>query len=521
MKPFIRTVKLTKKFNKVTANDAVSFDVLPGEIHCLLGENGAGKSTLAECIYGFYKPESGQIYINEQEVQIGSPADAISHEIGMVHQHFVLVPSLTVLENIVVGTDSAGLLLDFQAAKEKIESLCEYYKIEVDLQAKVWQLPVGQQQWVEILKALYVGARLLILDEPTAVLTPEESKMLFKVLNMMTDENMSVILISHKLNEVLQSDRVTILRKGKKVCTLVTSETSKEELTSLMVGREISSTLQKNPMKAGKKFLKIKGLRVNNDRGQEALKGLFLTVRMGEIVGIAGVAGNGQKELFETLIGARKALAGSVYFNGVDIVNKSPRDIQKRGVAFIPEDRFAEGLIPDFSIEENLILGNHRDQKFKLRGLLDFKQIAAFASDCIDKYEIMAPSEKTTTRTLSGGNAQKVIIAREFAQEAPLTLANQPSRGLDVSVIEYMHKTLLQKREDGGGILMASEDLEELFNIADTIVVIHDGRIVGRFPVHEADINTIGLLMAGHKEPKEETASTLAPLDSTAGREEQ
>ncbi len=504
MEPFLRTKELTKKFHQVVANDAVSFDVLPGEIHCLLGENGAGKSTLAECIYGFYKPESGQIFINGKAVEISSPAEAIRHEIGMVHQHFVLVPSLTVLENIIVGTESRGILLDLSSAEQKVQSLCDYYNIDLDLHVKVWQLPVGQQQWVEILKALYVGTRLLILDEPTAVLTPEESQMLFKVLNMMTDENMSVILISHKLNEVLQSDRVTILRKGKKVCTIKTAQTTRQELTSMMVGREINTTLVKQPMRAGKAFLKIKYLKAKNDRGQAALRRISLTVRTGEIVGIAGVAGNGQKELFETLMGVRRAVSGQVFFNGVDIANSSPRAIQSRGIAFIPEDRFAEGLVPDFSIEENLILGNHRDPKFKSRGVLNFKKIKDFAKNCIAAYEIMTPSEKAITRTLSGGNAQKVIVAREFAQNAQLTLANQPSRGLDVGVIEYMHSALLKKRDEQGGVLMASEDLEELFNIADTIVVMHDGRIMGQFPVEEADINTIGLLMAGHTDFKKQ-----------------
>jgi general nucleoside transport system ATP-binding protein len=498
MEASIRTVNLTKKFHQVVANDAVSFDVLPGEIHCLLGENGAGKSTLAECLYGFYKPDKGQIFIDGKEVDISSPAEAIGYGIGMVHQHFVLVSSLSVLENIVVGTKSQGLLLDLRAAEKKIKSLCDYYNVELDLHAKVWQLPVGQQQWVEILKTLYVGAQILILDEPTAVLTPEESKMLFKILQLMTDDNMSVILISHKLNEVLQSDRVTILRKGKKVATVTTAESSKEELTSKMVGREINATLEKKPMKAGKHFLAIKNLKAKNDRGQEALKGFDLTVRTGEIVGIAGVAGNGQKELFETLIGVRKATEGEIYLNGVDIVNRDPKYIQKLGVAFIPEDRFAEGLVSDFTVEENLILGNHCDKKFKKNGFLNFKEILVFAKECINKFDIQTPSEKTLTRTLSGGNAQKVIVAREFAQNAQLTLANQPSRGLDVGVIEYMHQMLLKKRDEKGGILMASEDLEELFNIADTIVVMHDGQIMGSFPVAEADINTIGLLMAGH-----------------------
>lgn len=503
MEPAIRTLNLTKKFHQVVANDAVSFDVIPGEIHCLLGENGAGKSTLAECLYGFYKPEQGQIFIDGKAVEISSPAEAISYGIGMVHQHFVLVPTLSVLENIVVGTKSAGILLDLRAAEQKIKSLCDYYQVELDLQTKVWQLPVGRQQWVEILKALYVGARILILDEPTAVLTPDESKMLFKILHKMTDDNMSVILISHKLNEVLQSDRVTILRQGKKVVTLVTAETNKEELTSRMVGREINTTLEKKTMKPGKPLLVIKNLKAKNDRGQVALNGFDLTVRTGEIIGIAGVAGNGQKELFETLIGVRQATDGEIYLNGVDIVNRKPKYIQKLGVAFIPEDRFSEGLVSNFTVEENLIIGNHRDKKFKTRGFLNFKQITSFAKACIEKFGIQTPSEKTLIRTLSGGNAQKVIVAREFAQNAQLTLANQPSRGLDVGVIEYMHQLLLRKRENDGGILMASEDLEELFNIADTIIVMYDGKVMGSFPVETADLNTIGLLMAGHTEPEE------------------
>jgi simple sugar transport system ATP-binding protein len=369
--------------------------------------------------------------------------------------------------------------------------------VELDLGTKVWQLPVGQQQWIEILKALYVGARLLILDEPTAVLTPQESRALFEILRMMTRKNMSVILISHKLNEVLQSDRVTILRKGKKVATVKTAETTREELTAMMIGREVDVSLTKDAAAMGPEILAIQNLRARDDRGREALRGIDLVVRGGEIVGIAGVAGNGQKELFETLIGVRKARSGQVTLMGEDITRQSPKYIQEKGVAFIPEDRFAEGLVPDFSVEENLILGNQRAARFKSRGFIDFARVADFAKKCIARYEIATPSGKTLTRTLSGGNAQKLIVAREFAKEAKLTLANQPSRGLDVGVIEYMHHALLAKRREGGAILLASEDLDELYNIADTIVVIHKGRIMGSFPVAEADIQQIGLLMVG------------------------
>ena len=497
MEPLLRTQALTKIFHQVVAIDSVSFDVRPGEIHCLLGENGAGKSTLAECIYGFYKPEQGEIFVEGQPVQMSSPAEAIGCGIGMVHQHFVLVPTLSVLENIVVGTDASGILLDLGKAEKEVKRLCQRYCVELDLGAKVWQLPVGQQQWVEILKVLYVGARLLILDEPTAVLTPQESRALFKILGMMTRENMSVILISHKLNEVLQSDRVTILRKGKKVATVQTAETTREELTAMMIGREVDVRLTKDDLVMGPEILAIQKLKARDDRGQEALRGIDLVVRGGEIVGIAGVAGNGQKELFETLIGVRKARSGKVTLLGEDITRRSPKYIQEKGVAFIPEDRFAEGLVPDFSVEENLILGSQRAARFKSRGFIDFARVADFAKKCIADYEIATPSGKTLTRTLSGGNAQKLIVAREFAQAAKLTLANQPSRGLDVGVIEYMHQVLLEKRREGGAILLASEDLDELYNIADTIVVIHKGQIMGRFPAAEADIQQIGLLMVG------------------------
>jgi len=497
MEPLLRTQALTKKFHQVVAIDSVSFDVRPGEIHCLLGENGAGKSTLAECIYGFYQPEQGEIFVEGKPVQMSSPAEAIGRGIGMVHQHFVLVPTLSVLENIVVGTNTSGILLDLGRAEKEVKRLCERYCVELDLTTKVWQLPVGQQQWVEILKVLYVGARLLILDEPTAVLTPQESRALFEILRMMTRENMSVILISHKLNEVLQSDRVTILRKGKKVATVKTDETTREELTAMMIGREVEINLTKDDPVMGPEILVIKNLRARNDRGQAALRGIDLVVRGGEIVGIAGVAGNGQKELFETLIGVRKARAGQISLLGEDITRRSPKYIQEKGVAFIPEDRFAEGLVPDFSVEENLILGSQRAAGFKSRGFIDFARVTDFAKKCIARYEIATPSPKTLTRTLSGGNAQKLIVAREFAREAKLTLANQPSRGLDVGVIEYMHQALLEKRREGGAILLASEDLDELYNIADTIVVIYKGQIMGAFPVAEADIQQIGLLMVG------------------------
>ena len=303
--PLLRADNLTKRFHQVVANDAVSFDVMPGEIHCLLGENGAGKSTLAECLYGFLRPDSGRIYFEEQLVHVSSPAEAINLGIGMVHQHFVLVNNLSVLENVIVGTDSAGVVLDLRQAEEKLSELCRKYNLDLDLKAQIWQLPVGQQQWVEILKALYLDAKLLILDEPTAVLTPQESQLLFATLRQMTAEGISVVLITHKFNEVMQSDRVTILRKGKKVDTVDTKATSKQKLTSMMVGREVSLTIDKPAADFGDPVLEVSGLSARDDRGHAALRDVSFSVRQGEILGIAGVAGNGQKELFETIIGVR------------------------------------------------------------------------------------------------------------------------------------------------------------------------------------------------------------------------
>ncbi|MGI9416967.1 MAG: ABC transporter ATP-binding protein [Geminicoccaceae bacterium] len=498
MKTFLSAVDITKRFHQVVANEAVSFDVRPGEIHCLLGENGAGKSTLAECIYGFYQPEEGQIFIEGKPVSIDSPADAIQLGIGMVHQHFVLVPSFTVLENIVIGTEAAGGILNLSAAESSILAICDRYGVDLDLSAKIWQLPVGQQQWVEILKALYARARLLIMDEPTAVLTPQESRRLFEIFRSMTDEGMSIVLISHKLNEVLQSDRVTVLRKGKNVGTVITSRTTRRDLINLMVGRDVELRVTRDDQDPGPTVLSISDLRALDDRGQEALRGIDLNVRKGEIVGIAGVAGNGQKELFETLIGVREATAGEVAVDGAAMTNRQPHEIGAHGVAYIPEDRLAEGLVPDFSIADNMVLGAQRDAPFAANGILDPTQITRAAKEAMDGFDIAAPSEKTIARTLSGGNAQKVIVAREFAQSTKVILANQPSRGLDVGVIDYMHQRLLEKRRAGFGILMASEELDELFMLADRIVVIFKGRIVGEFASEAADVEEIGLLMAGH-----------------------
>lgn len=501
MELLLRVEGLTKRFPQVIANDNISFDVRKGEIHCLLGENGAGKTTLAECLYGFYRPDAGRIYFKGQPVRLTSPSDAIELGIGMVHQHFVLVPPLTVIENVVVGTPHAGILLDLRHAEKRLEELCRSYSVDLDLHAKVWQLSVGEQQWVEILKALYVGSELLILDEPTAVLTPQETERLFATLKRMTQEGLSIILITHKLDEVMSvSDRVTVLRKGKLVATVNTAEVTKADLARMMVGREVIFRVHKEDLPLGEPLLEVRDLHALNDRGQEALRRVSFTLHRHEIFGLAGVAGNGQKELFEVLAGVRRAESGQILLDGEDVTNCSPSELMARGIGHIPEDRLREGLVLDFSVAENLILGQQRKEPYRRGPLLNFGHIRQFAAACVSSFEIMTPSVEHPAKFLSGGNLQKVILARELRQRPRLLLANQPTRGLDVGVIEYVHRRLLEQRAEGAAILMASEDLEEILNLSDRVAVIFRGQIMSIFNARDADLETIGLLMAGVRE---------------------
>jgi ABC-type uncharacterized transport system ATPase subunit len=494
----IQTVNLTKQFPNVLANDSISFDVRKGEIHCLLGENGAGKSTLAECLYGSYQIDSGEIRFKGQRIDLSSPEDAIKLGIGMVHQHFVLVRPFSVVENIVLVSQSHGELLDLSSVEKKLKSLCSEYGVELDLNAEVWQLSVGEQQWVEILKAIYSGVDLLILDEPTAVLTPQETERLFGVLEKMKAAGLSIILITHKLNEVIQvSDRVTILRKGKVVNTVDTSQVTKKSLARMMVGREVVLQIEKEDLPIGEPILEISKLRALNDRGQEALQGVTLNLHRNEILGIAGVAGNGQRELFEVLIGVRKTEAGQVLFEGDDITNRSPRFIKRRGIAQIPDDRINEGIIMDFSVSENLILGQQRNSPYRRGIFLDQEQIKSAANQMISSFDIATPSPNQKTKFLSGGNLQKVILARELKQSPKCLLANQPTRGLDIGVIEYVQQQLLKKRDEGVGILLISEDLDEIFTLSNRIAVMFKGQIMGVFNTKEARMEKVGLLMAG------------------------
>lgn len=489
---------LTKRFPMVLANDRIIMNVKEGEIHCLLGENGAGKSTLAECIFGYYQPDEGTIQFAGKTVEITSPSEAIKLGIGMVHQHFVLVPTFSVIENVALGLESSGVLLNLEVVEKRLIELCLDYEVEIDLKARISDLSVGEQQWVEILKALYGGVKLLILDEPTAVLTPQESDKLFSVLKKMTVDGLAIIFITHKLKEVMEiSDRVTVLRKGQLIDTVATTDMTKAELAKMMVGREVVFHVEKESIQKGEPILEVRDLWANNDRGQIALGGVSFALYENEILGLAGVAGNGQKELIETLVGVRKATRGEILINGEVITNDTPREVMKKGLGHIPDDRIREGLITEFSVAKNLMLGQQRDRQFRKGLFLDNDQINQHAQECVDSYEIMTPTLEGRAKFLSGGNLQKLILAREFGMDPKVLLANQPTRGLDVGVIEYVWEQLLEKRMNGDAILLASEDLDEIINLADRVMVICQGRIMDVFDIQDVKIEEIGLLMAG------------------------
>ena len=497
MEVLLRVEKLNKRFPQVWANRDVSLDVRRGEVHCLLGENGAGKTTLAECLYGTYRPDSGTIEFKGQPLDLSSPRDAIRVGIGMVHQHFVLAPPLSVLENIIVGT-KLPYVLDLRGAEARLRTLCRDYGISLDPRATISQLSVGERQWVEILKALYVGVDLLILDEPTAVLTPLETEKLFAIIRKMKLEGLAVIFITHKLDEVMSvSDRVTTLRKGELVATVNTSDVNKAKLARMMVGREVVFRVEKPHLEPGPPLLGVRDLRARGDREEEALRGVSFSIRRSEILGLAGVSGNGQRELFEVLVGMRRATDGSVLLEGTDITNRPPRFMMECGVASVPEDRIGEGLVMDFRLHENIVLGLHRNHPYARWMFLDRSAIEDFANESIKNYAISTPSALHLTRVLSGGNLQKVILARELSRDPALFIANQPTRGLDVGATEYVHSRLLEQRQRGSAILLISEDLDEIFNLSDRIAVIFKGRIAGTLPAEEATLEKIGFLMAG------------------------
>ncbi|NMB54664.1 MAG: ABC transporter ATP-binding protein [Leptolinea sp.] len=490
--------QIIKRFPGVLANNRVCFDVHAGEVHALLGENGAGKSTLMRQLYGLYKPDEGEIIIDGKPVVFHSPADAIRAGIGMIHQHFMLVPTLTVAENVILGLKSAREpLLDLATVSRKINELSASYGLKIDPSACVWQLSVGEQQRVEIIKALYRGASLIILDEPTAVLTPQEVKDLFATLKHMVREGHSLVFISHKLHEVMEiSDRVTVLRDGQVIGTHLTKEMTRNDLVKMMVGREMKS-LSPQPISTGPVRLKIDNLHTLGDRGTEMLRGLNLEIHGGEIVGLAGVSGNGQRELAECLSGLRKVTAGQIELDQSDITSIPLKNRVQSGLSYIPEERMRDGAIREFSVQENLFLQDHASPQFTRGIFLDFRRMEIFAAKMIKDFTVKTPSLDTPVKNLSGGNIQKLILARELARQPKVLIAAQPTRGVDIGATEYIHERLLSQRDAGTAILLISEDLDEICTLSDRIAIIYEGNIMGIVDRNTATVEQIGLMMAG------------------------
>jgi simple sugar transport system ATP-binding protein len=499
---------IVKTFPGVLANDHVDFDLRRGEVHALLGENGAGKSTLMNILAGLYRPDEGEILIDGVPASFSSPREAIAAGLGMVHQHFTLVPSQTVTENILLGLDKPRFLLHERQSEAEVAALAERFGMRVDPRARIWQLSVGEQQRVEILKMLYRGARILIMDEPTAVLAPQEADELFATLRSMTGEGRSVVFISHKLGEVLAiADRVTVMRRGVVTAAgLPTAGATKADLARLMVGRSVLETLDRTPFRPGSVVLGVDGVSAINDRGRPALHEVSLDVRAGEIVGIAAVAGNGQSELAEVIAGLRPC-SGSITIGGKPVANDSPGSVIARGVAHIPEDRATVGSAPNLSLTDNLIMKRYREAPVARGWLMDDATARTIATNLKDQYAISAPSIDTQARLLSGGNLQRLILAREIETKPGLLIAVQPTRGLDVGAIESVHRLLLSLRQNGAAILLISEELDEILALSDRIDVLYEGRLVGTFPSAEADISRIGLLMTGGADEALATAS--------------
>jgi simple sugar transport system ATP-binding protein len=496
--PLLELRGITKRFPGVVANDHVDFDLAQGEVHALLGENGAGKSTLMNILYGLYHPDEGEIRLNGRPLRIDSPRAAIDSGIGMVHQHFMLIPVMTVAENIVLGVEPrSGPFLDLDAAEDRVRELSRRFGLAVRPEARIDSISVGMQQRVEILKALFRGAEILILDEPTAVLTPQEAGELFTILRSLQAEGKSIIFISHKLGEVLEiADRITVLRRGKAIETVPREGATEEGLARLMVGREVLLRVDKKPAEPGEPLLTVEDLHVRDERGLEAVRGVSFEVRAGEIVGIAGVDGNGQSELIEAITGLRRPESGRIVARGKDVTDEGARECLESGLGHIPEDRQLRGLVLDFSLAENIALHDFREEPDSKWGWLFPKRIIARAKELLTEFDVRGGGPQTPAAALSGGNQQKVVVAREVSRDPSILVAAQPTRGLDVGAIEFVHRRLVTEQDEGRAILLVSFELDEILSLADRILVLYEGRIVAEY-TRDVSEEELGIAMTG------------------------
>ncbi len=490
---------ITKRFPGVVANDHIDFEIRAGEIHAVLGENGAGKTTLMNILFGLLQPDEGEIYIGGKRVKFRSPLDAIDLGIGMVHQHRKLVPAHTVIENIVLGHPRAGKILNLRRAEEEVRELAERYGFKVDLRAKVWQLSEGEKQAVEILKTLYRGAKVLILDEPTSALTPPETKKLLASIEAMAGDELAVVpFITHKLPIVLAlSDRVTVLRRGKVVACLETKHATEKDLAKKMVGREVIFRIERAKVERGKPILQVENLSALSDKGFLALKGVSFSIHEGEIFGIAGISGNGQRELAEVLAGLRKAEGGKVIFDGKDITHASILERWQLGIGYIPSERVEMGSIGDFSLVENVMMNFYFDDNFSERGILNYRKMRKLTEEIVSEYGVAAPSPDIKAKNLSGGNLQRLILARVLSRRPRLVIANLPAQGLDVGATEFVRNKLVEAKKQKAGVLLISEDLDEILSLSDWVAPIYEGEFMGIIPGEEADRESVGAMMAG------------------------